>query len=60
MKPVATLYDEYIGRPKLTQQKIPFEYIVPSPSRGVGTITKNELRESGNNIKASTEQVAYK
>ena len=36
MIPVSTLYDEYIDRPKLTEQKNPFEYIVPSPSRGVG------------------------
>ena len=35
---VSTLYDEYIDRPKLTEKKNPFEYIVPSPSRGVGTI----------------------
>ena len=38
MIPVSTLYDEYIDRPKLTEQKNAFEYIVPSPSRGVGTI----------------------
>ena len=25
------LYYEYINRPKLTEQKIPFEYIVPIP-----------------------------
>ena len=31
MIPVSTLYDEYIDRPKLTEQKNPFEYIVPSP-----------------------------
>ena len=37
MKPVSTFYDEYIDRPKLTEQKNPFKYIVPSPSRGVGT-----------------------
>ena len=38
MIPVSTLYDEYIDRRKLTEQKNPFEYIVPPPSRGVGTI----------------------
>ena len=39
MIPVPTLYDEYIDRPKLTEQKNPFEYVVPPPpSRGVGTI----------------------
>ena len=37
MIPVSTLYDEYIDRRKLTEQKNPFEYIVPPPSRGVGT-----------------------
>ena len=31
MIPVSTLYDEYIDRRKLTEQKNPFEYIVPSP-----------------------------
>ena len=36
MMPVSTLYDEYIDRPKLTEQKNPFEYIVPPPSRGAG------------------------
>ena len=35
---VSTLYDEYIDRPKVSEQKNPFEYIVPPPSRGVGTI----------------------
>ena len=37
MIPVSTLYDEYIDRRKLNEQKKPFEYIVPPPSRGVGT-----------------------
>ena len=37
MIPLAFLYDEYIDRPKLSeQQKNPFEYIVPPPS-GVAT-----------------------
>ena len=31
MIPVSTLCDEYIDRPKLTEQKNPFEYIVPPP-----------------------------
>ena len=32
MIPVSTLYDEYIDRPKLTEQKKnPFEYIDPPP-----------------------------
>ena len=40
MLPVSTLYDEYIDRPNLTEQKNPFEYIVPPPPppTGVGTI----------------------
>ena len=29
MKPLTTLYDDYIDRPKLTEQKNPFECIVP-------------------------------
>ena len=29
--PVSTLYDEYIDRPKLSEQKNPFVYIVPLP-----------------------------
>ena len=32
MIPLTTLYDYYIDRPKLTDQKNPFEYIVPPPS----------------------------
>ena len=40
MIPLTFLYDEYIDRPKLTEQKKPFEYIVPPPPpNGVGTIT---------------------
>ena len=40
MIPLTFLYDEYIDRPKFTEQKKnPFEYIVPSPTSGVGTIT---------------------
>ena len=35
MIPLIALYDEYIEWPKLTEQKIPFEYIVP-PSTTVG------------------------
>ena len=33
MIPVSTLYDEYIYQPKLTEQKNPFEYIVPPLKR---------------------------
>ena len=42
MIPVSTLYDEYIDRRKLTEQKNPFEYIVPPHSRVVGTIIRGE------------------
>ena len=46
MIPLAFLYDEYIDRPKLCEQKNTFEYIVPPPppppppppTSGVGTI----------------------
>ena len=34
MIPVSTLYDEYIDRRKLTQQKKPIDYIVPPPQEG--------------------------
>ena len=37
MIPLTILYDEYIDQPKLTEQKNPFEYIVPPPTSGVGT-----------------------
>ena len=38
MIPLTFLYDEYIDRPILTEKK-PFEYIVPPPTSGVGTIS---------------------
>ena len=44
MIPLTFLYDEYIDRPKLSEQKNPFEYIVPPPTSGVGTI--NHLNSS--------------
>ena len=33
MIPLTFFYDEYIDRPKLTEQKNPFEYIVPLPHK---------------------------
>ena len=40
MIPLTFLCDEYIYRPKLTDKKNPFEYIVPPPpTGGVGTKT---------------------
>ena len=44
MIPLSTLYDQNIDRPKLSEQKNQFEYIVPPRSRGVGT--KNVLEKS--------------
>ena len=38
MMPLTTLYDDYIDRPTLSEQKNPFEYIVPLPLKWVGTI----------------------
>ena len=37
--PLTFLYSEYIDRPKLTEQKNPFKYIVPPSTSEVGTIT---------------------
>ena len=37
-KPLTFLYDDYIDRPKLFVQKNPFDYIVPPPTSGVGTM----------------------
>ena len=31
--PHTTLYDEYIGRRKLTEQESPLEYVVPPPTK---------------------------
>ena len=39
---LAFLYDEYIVRPKLSEQKKPFEYIVLPPASGVGTIIEQK------------------
>ena len=38
MIPLKFLYDEYIDWPKFSEQKNPFEYIVPPPTSGIGTI----------------------
>ena len=40
MIPLTTLYDDYIDRLKFTEQKNPFEYIVPRPNQ-VGRNNKN-------------------
>ena len=39
MIPPTSLYDEYIDRPKLTEQKNPFDYIVPPPQVGRNNYT---------------------
>ena len=49
MLPLTILYDEYIDRSKLTEQKKPVEYVVPPPSRGVGTKNIQCLDESCEN-----------
>ena len=56
MIPLTFLYDEYIDRPKLTEQKNPFEYIVPSLTSGVGTTTGNKISNGGLNV---TCQLSY-
>ena len=43
MMPHTTLFDENIDRPKLSEQKNPFEYIVSPPSRVVGTVKRLEF-----------------
>ena len=45
MIPVSTLYDEYIDRRKLTEQKNPFEYIVPHPQEGSEQKEKEVYRD---------------
>ena len=44
MIPLTNLYDEYIDQPNLTEQKNPFEYIVPPyPTKvGVGTVMSTD------------------
>ena len=38
MIPLTALYDDYIDRPKVSEQKNTFEYIVPPPLKWVGTM----------------------
>ena len=42
MIPLNYLYDEYIDLPKLSEQKNPFDFIVPRPTSGV---RKNALQD---------------
>ena len=41
VRPLITLYDDYIDRPKLSEQTNSFECIVPPPIKSVGTIKPN-------------------
>ena len=56
MIPLTFLYEEYIDRPKLSEQKNPFEYIVPTPTSGVGTITRKSLRVLSTNWLSTKRQ----
>ena len=48
MIPLKTLYDNYIDRPKLSEQKVPFEYIIPPTLKWVGTkISMNLYKNIG-------------
>ena len=42
MIPLTTLYNEYIDRPKFSEQKNPFEYIVPPSPQKRGWQQKRE------------------
>ena len=55
MIPLKFLCDEYMDRPKLTEQKNPFEYIVPPPppTSGVGTINFVQKVIMSSNFKRS-------
>ena len=62
MIPLTAFYDEYISFSKLSEQIKPFEYIVPPPSRGVGTKNNRQfigLRKTNLNLsrKARSEIV---
>ena len=46
MIPLATLYDEYNDRSKLTEQKNPFEYIVPPPQVGRNNKLKKRSKKT--------------
>ena len=42
LKPLTTIYNEYIDQPILAKSKIPVERIVPPPPRWVGTNRERE------------------
>ena len=46
MIPLTTLYDEYIDRSKVSEQKNPVEYVVPPPSREWGKIIRKRQGQS--------------
>ena len=50
MIPLTSLSDDYIDRPKLSEQKNPVEYIVPSPLKWVGTTRKNAHKQEQTKI----------
>ena len=43
MIPLTIMYDGYIDRRKLIEQKMPVEYIVPPPLNWVGTINSTHF-----------------
>ena len=47
MIPLTALYDDYIDWPKLSEQKKPFEYIVPPPLKLVGTKNNTHIPTLG-------------
>ena len=46
MLPLRILYDAFIDRPKITEQKKPFEYIIPPPLNGSEQLSKLVKREA--------------
>ena len=50
MIPVTFLYDEHIDRPKLSEQKNPFEYIVPPPQVGSEQQGEKWARDQSNSF----------
>ena len=50
MTTLTFLYDDYIDRPKLSEQKNPFEYIVPHPLDWVGKLRCKSSPCTKNNV----------
>ena len=53
MIPLTFLYDEYMDRPKMSEQKNPFDYIVPPSTSGVRTTINMRVYTVPNEINAS-------